>query len=317
MKSIIQPLTPLPLYHGGVLTDYTLAYTDIGPINAPVVVVLGGISASAHAASTEGETGWWHKMVGPHKAINTREFRVIAMDYLGGAYESTGAKALECDVTLSAYDQAHCLNTILHALKITQVHAIIGASFGAMVAQAFAKTAEIEITQLILLASAHKTLPTIAAQRQRQRDAIQLGLLAKQPELGLELARKLGLLSYLNDAELNTRFESTVALESYLQHHAQRFSAHFCPYAYLQLSRAIDLFAINPSDWQTPTAYIHFSHDKLIPLSLAKCFIESCTALVAEHLIPTPHGHDGFLKETDALTPIIQAELKRPICNMV
>ncbi|HEU4417372.1 MAG TPA: homoserine O-acetyltransferase, partial [Planctomycetota bacterium] len=56
-----------PLARGGVLEGAVLAFERQGPVRAPVVVVLGGISAgrhvSAHAAVPG--PGWWQDFVGP------------------------------------------------------------------------------------------------------------------------------------------------------------------------------------------------------------------------------------------------------------
>src|SRR5215217_1142391 len=69
-------------YGGGVMSLIEIT----GPIGAPVVVVLGGISSSRHVTATAANpaAGWWNEFVGPAKPIDTLEFRVVSMDYLGG-----------------------------------------------------------------------------------------------------------------------------------------------------------------------------------------------------------------------------------------
>jgi len=59
-------------------------YEIIGPRGAPVVAVLGGISASKHVASSPSDSsaGWWEDVVGPGRPIDTRQFRVLSIDYI-------------------------------------------------------------------------------------------------------------------------------------------------------------------------------------------------------------------------------------------
>ncbi|HEY1315027.1 MAG TPA: hypothetical protein VGE92_14195, partial [Steroidobacteraceae bacterium] len=67
---------PFTLHYGDVLEDAKIAYRLIGPENAPVIVVLGGISAHRIVAGAAGE-GWWPEIVGPGLGVDTRHFRVL------------------------------------------------------------------------------------------------------------------------------------------------------------------------------------------------------------------------------------------------
>ena len=49
---------PFTLYYGDVLPDAKVAFRLVGPDDAPVIAVLGGISAHRIVESTAGE-GWW------------------------------------------------------------------------------------------------------------------------------------------------------------------------------------------------------------------------------------------------------------------
>src|ERR1700730_1873359 len=59
-------------------------YEIVGPRGAPVIAVLGGISASKHVTSSASDPspGWWEDVVGPGRAIDTRRFRVLGIDYI-------------------------------------------------------------------------------------------------------------------------------------------------------------------------------------------------------------------------------------------
>ena len=73
------------LERGGVLRGGQLAYELSGAEDAPLVIVLGGISAGRHVTATpeDASAGWWEALVGAGRAIDTRQFRVLGVDFLG------------------------------------------------------------------------------------------------------------------------------------------------------------------------------------------------------------------------------------------
>src|SRR6476659_1261790 len=81
------------------MTRVDASFEIVGPANAPVVVVLGGISASRHVTSSSANPhpGWWEQFCGPGRAINTDRFRILSIDYRG---EGSGGQSL------TTYDQA-------------------------------------------------------------------------------------------------------------------------------------------------------------------------------------------------------------------
>ena len=66
---------PFTLYYGDELADAKVAFRLVGPGDAPVIAVLGGISAHRIVESTGGE-GWWPEIVGPGLGVDTRSYRV-------------------------------------------------------------------------------------------------------------------------------------------------------------------------------------------------------------------------------------------------
>ena len=111
----------------------------IGPSGAPLVVVLGGISASRHVVATEHDPspGWWETVVGPGRAIDTTRLRVLGVDYLDGGRGSDGRPKR----IVSTHDQADAIAAVLDRLSVERAHALIGASYGGMVALAFRRVA--------------------------------------------------------------------------------------------------------------------------------------------------------------------------------
>src|SRR5690606_31751478 len=82
----------LPLARGGTLRGAHLAFEAVGPADAPVVLVQGGISAGRHVAAHPGDPtpGWWEGIAGAGLALDTTRLRVLGIDWLGGAGASTG-----------------------------------------------------------------------------------------------------------------------------------------------------------------------------------------------------------------------------------
>src|SRR5262245_55808075 len=119
------------LHFGGTLESVSLAWRIAGPAGAPVVVAIGGISASRRVwLPDDVRNGWWHEAVGAGLALDTSRFRVLSFDYLGASADSTGPRNGAPFPSVSAYDQAELLLLLINHLGISSVRAIAGASYG-------------------------------------------------------------------------------------------------------------------------------------------------------------------------------------------
>ena len=87
--AVVQLPNPWALHHGDELTNAHLAYRVVGPEEAPVIAVLGGISAHRNVC---GADGWWPDMAGEGHGVDTRKFRVLGIDYLAGRGESSAPR---------------------------------------------------------------------------------------------------------------------------------------------------------------------------------------------------------------------------------
>src|SRR6184192_4320607 len=120
---------PSASFHTAPFGSSNVCYELAGAAGAPVVAVLGGISATRHVTSSAADprAGWWENVVGDQRAIDTARFRVISFDYLD--------RAANGPVTTD--DQAHALAAALDHAGIDRLHGVVGASYGGMVALAF------------------------------------------------------------------------------------------------------------------------------------------------------------------------------------
>jgi homoserine O-acetyltransferase len=165
---VVELPSPLLLHHGGQLTVPRIAWHLAGPAGAPVVAVLGGISAERVVAAEEG--GWWDAGIGHGRGVDTLHWQVLGIDYLGGSGASSGPSRTDAAFpTLSTFDQAAALLAVMDALGIEQLHAIVGASYGGMVALAFAERYPERVSRLVVMSAAEKAHPLSTAWRSVQR----------------------------------------------------------------------------------------------------------------------------------------------------
>lgn len=298
-----RPLRITPKYGAGA-RNVRVRYLDAGAADAAVIVVQGGISADHNAAQ------WWHELVGHGKAIDLRQSRVVAIDWLDA--RTLGAAAV------SSEDQADALAALLDALDIKRIAGFVGASYGAMVGLAFAARHAQRLDQLLVLAGAHRPHPLATAQRAVQRGIVRLGLQHGCVDQSLSLARQLAMTTYRDGAELARRFGGGAELqdgrfrlpiEDWLEYAGEHFAARFDPQRYLELSESIDLHDIDPAAIHTHATLIGFTSDRLVPLA-DLCELQQRLGHGATlEVVDSAFGHDGFLKEHEALAPLLRAAL--------
>src|ERR1700739_4980010 len=104
-------LTSSDLHYGDTLPDARVAFRLVGNEQGPVVVVLCGISAHRIVTGLPGE-GWWPEMVGPGQGVDTRQYLVLGIDYIGGRGDSATPEVGGQFPPISSYDQAGALAKI-------------------------------------------------------------------------------------------------------------------------------------------------------------------------------------------------------------
>lgn len=301
-----------------------LAFEDTGG-DGPTVVVLGGISATAHvtATSENPSPGWWHTLVGPGKAIDTRTFRVLSFDYLGGNGGSSGPRTT-CEPAsfpaVTTEDQARALACLLDLLEIPHLHSIVGASYGGMVALAFGALFQNRPQHLAVISAADRSHPMATAWRSLQRRVVRLSLEHGCESEGLALSRGLAMTTYRCRDEFADRFTGPprrsgtsfrFPVESYLESRGRDFSERFDAYAFLRLSESLDLHRVDPRQVTANTTLIAASSDQLVTLPEMETLSRRLAGPCNFHTLETRYGHDTFLKETSLLTDILQPALER------
>ena len=306
-------LKSFELEHGSVLNDVQIRYSLNGDPHLPVVVLMGGISADRKVCQDEKETskGWWDGVINNQSYLNSNHFRLLSFDYLVCADELNPP-------AVTTLDQARILSQIQNDLKLPQFHAVIGASYGGMIALSFAAAFPSACQSVICIAAADCSTVKSQALRQIQRDIIRLGQDScnnlQQQKKFLSLSRSLAMIGYRGEIEWEQRFKtgdvsshaSLQAVNSYLSHHGDKFAAYFSISKYCQLSLSIDLHHVDVSQIIAKTSLIAINTDQMVPAdniqNMALKFNSQCDF----HMIDSIYGHDAFLIETEQLNKIFK-----------
>ncbi len=325
-RGVLELPRPFRLDCGRVLHDARLAWQCAGPAEAPLVIALGGISAHSRACSSDGK-GWWQEQCGAGRTLDTRRYRVLSVDWLGGCDASTPARGEADFPVVSSADQARALLALLNRLGVRRVHLLVGASYGGNVAQQLAALLGDRLRRLVLLSAAHRPAQFGLALRHIQRSILELGGEGKQ---ALALARELAVLCYRTTEGVEQRFgddggPSRPSMASgalgllpvarggvvgWLQHHGEAFSARFDSAAYRCLGHSLDGHYIDPATIRVPTTVFAVREDLTVPLSLLHEYVARAGGPCELVEISSAHGHDAFLKEAAAVSHLLSSALE-------
>lgn len=311
-EGLLEIAGEMVLHHGGRLPAARIAWRMEGPASAPVVVALGGISAGRRVATDD---GWWSEVAGPGRALDSTRWRILAFDYLGGSGETTGPQAGEAFPAISSYDQADVLLRLLNHLGLKALQAIVGASYGGMVALAFGERYPERVGELVVISAADHTHPMATAWRSVQRRVLRFAASCGRAAEGVEIARALAMATYRSAEEFSARFSGAPRLdpggavfpvEEYLFARGADHAARYRPEAYLCLSESIDLHQVDASRIFVPTTAVAVHEDQLVPVAdMRRLAARLANAKLYE--ISSVYGHDAFLKEAAQLRPAFAA----------
>ena len=304
--------TRLALRHAGE-REIDIQWECVGPDDAPLVIVAGGISAHRHAFASAQfpAAGWWQVQDGV--GFDTRAVRCLAIDWLGA--DGT------LDVAIDSADQADAIAIVLDTLGVERAVAFVGSSYGAMVGLQFAARHADRVGRLLVISGAHRAHPYASAWRALQRQAVALGQLQCDEAQGLALARQLAMLSYRTPDEFAERFDTApalvhgrarVAAEDYLEHCAATWVARTSPTAFLRLSESIDLHNVDPRAVRVPVTVVAVAEDRLVPIEDLRALAETLPDAQL-HVLRSKYGHDAFLKDVPAIGAIVRSIVDAPL----
>ena len=270
---------PLALDSGQELVGVRLAYETYGQLaadRANAVLVFHALTGDQYVASTHpitGKPGWWDRMVGPGKPIDTNRFHVICANVIGGCMGSTGPASAAGDgapwamrlPVITIRDMVRAQVALLDALGIERLHAVVGGSMGGMQALSFAANFPGRTARVLAIATTARHSAQNIAFHEVGRQAIMADpewaggdyyARGKGPEKGLSVARMAAHITYLSEAGLTDKFgrrlqdreaksfgfDADFQVESYLRHQGIAFTDRFDANSYLYITRAMDYF---------------------------------------------------------------------------
>lgn len=295
----------------GELDGESVRFEIVGPRGAPVIAVLGGISASKHVTSSAADPspGWWEDVVGPGRAIDTLRFRVLGIDYV-----TTGKNTSP----VTTADQAEALAVALDRTGVRSLHAVVGASYGGMVALAFGVAFPELTKRLIVISAAHESDPIATALRHLQRRVVALGSSVGRERDGLVIARGIAMTSYLTpryfeerlagtDRDDSTLFEDRIG--EYLKTRGEQFADKWTSDRYNALSLSLDLHKIRPEEVTVPATVIAVTSDRLVPVAQSRELANRLGGQSQLIELDSSYGHDAFLGDFARVAPFINALL--------
>ena len=336
-------LGALTLESGTTLPEVRMAYETWGTYDGTnAVLVLHALTGDSHVLGAVGpghpSPGWWDAVVGPGQAIDTDRFFVVAPNLLGGCQGSTGPASLDHDglpwggsfPALTVRDQVAAEVALTDHLGIDQWRGVIGGSAGGMRALEWAVEHPARAERLLLLATSAAASAEQIALSSTQISAIRVDPAyfggdyydgPHGPLAGLDLARRIAHIAYRSEAELADRFGREVqidgrwAVDSYLQHHGAKLVARFDANSYIVLTSAMDShdvargrgdLAATLGRITARTVVAGIDSDRLYPLHQQQQLADLIATSGPLQVLKSPHGHDGFLVESDQVGALLR-----------
>jgi len=338
----------LRLESGRELPGVEIAYETWGKLNADgsnAVLVEHALTGDSHAAGDvqpgHPSPGWWDGLIGPGKALDTDELFVVVPNVLGGCQGSTGPASLAEDgkhwgsrfPQLTVRDQVAAEIALADHLGIERWAAVLGGSMGGMRALEWAVMRPERVRRLMVLASpaassadqiawASPQIHAILADPNWKGGDYHEGGPGEGPHLGLGVARRIAHATYRSAEELNERFgrrpqgedDPRFAVESYLDHHADKLVRRFDAASYVLLTRSMNGHDVGRdrggirqalSRVTARTVAVGVDSDRLYPAEQVRELADGiATARYAE--ITSPYGHDSFLIETEQVATLVK-----------
>ena len=339
----------LPLDGGGELARVEIAYETYGTLDADrsnAILLCHALTGDQHVASPHpvtGKPGWWQRMVGPGKPIDTDRFHVICANVIGSCMGSTGPASDAGDgnphamrfpvITIRDMVRAHV--GLLDTLGIGRLHAVVGGSMGGMQVLVIASTSRHSAQNI----GFHELGRQAIMADPRWQGGDYYG--GEAPENGLAVARMAAHITYLSEEALTAKFgrnlqdrpdgskgaktfgfDADFQVESYLRYQGSGFSRRFDANSYLYITRAMDYFDLAEEHggrladaFAGTTArfcLVSFDSDWLYPTAESRHVVHALNAAgaaVSFVELSAPHGHDSFLLDVPALDRVVEGFL--------
>lgn len=330
----------LLLENGELLPDVRIAYQSWGLLNKErdnAILVNHALTGWSDVPA------WWPSMVGPGLPLDTNKYFIICPNVIGGCQGSTGPSSLAPGAkrygsrfpTLTIRDMVAAEVAFSDALGIKKYRLAVGPSLGGMRALEWAIQHPERVDAICTIGSS-----AVATGDQIATASIQIRAIKSDPHFyggdyydkergpveGMGIARRIAHLTYRTEAEMDVRFGRQLqgddtgrfAVESYLDHQAQKLAKRFDANTYIALTEAMNSHDIGRdrggvaaalASITIPVVVVSIDTDRLFPPRLQVEIADLVPRAHALASISSPFGHDGFLVEVEAVGEVIRQAL--------
>lgn len=298
---------------GVAVSNIPIAYQTYGKLNATknnVILVCHALTGDQYVCGTHpvtGKDGWWDRMVGAGKPIDTDRFFVICSNIIGGCMGSFGPKETNPETGkpyglffpfITIADMVKAQAMLLDQLGIGKIFCVIGGSMGGMQVLEWATRFPERIFAAIPIATATKQSAQNIAFHEIGRQAIMADpdwcggdyiSQHKYPAKGLAVARMAAHVVYLSETMLQEKFGRNLQngeeftygfgadfrVESYLRHQGVSFVERFDANSYLYLTRAASYFDLTRGGTRKLTDVFAGTHIRFCVVSFSSDWLYS------------------------------------------
>ena len=330
----------LLLEDGETLEDVTIAYQSWGSLNER-----GDNAILVNHALTGWSDipGWWPSMVGAGLPFDSDKYFVVCPNVIGGCQGSTGPSSIAPDgarygsrfPSLTIRDMVAAEVAFSDALGIKKYQLAVGPSLGGMRSLEWAVQLPHRVGAICTIGSS-----AVATGDQIGTCSIQIRAIKTDPHFyggdyyekaqgpieGMGIARRIAHLTYRTESEMDVRFGRELqgdetgryAVESYLDHQANKLSHRFDANTYISLTEAMNSHDIGRgrggvvaalSGITIPVVAVAIDSDRLFPVRLQAEIAELAPLAAPLVTISSPFGHDGFLVEVESVGNVIRSAL--------
>ena len=334
-------LGDLELESGEKLLDTTIAYQTWGKLNSK-----GDNAILVNHALTgwSDVPGWWPSMVGPGLPLDTDKYFIICPNVIGGCQGSTGPSSIAPDgkrwgsrfPTLTIRDMVSAELALTNALGISHYILAVGPSLGGMRSLEWAIQHPDRVNAICTIGSS-----AVATGDQIGAASIQIRAIKSDryyndgdyyeqeqgPVEGMGIARRIAHLTYRTETEMDVRFGRELqgddtgrfAVESYLDHQAQKLAKRFDANTYIALTEAMNSHDVGRdrggvaqalATITIPVLVVSIDSDRLFPPRLQEEIVELTPTAQPLVTISSPFGHDGFLIEVETVGEVLRTGLE-------
>jgi homoserine O-acetyltransferase/O-succinyltransferase len=321
------------------LPQVTVAYRTWGRLNVArdnAVLVCHALTGSADAED------WWSGLFGLGRALDPARDFIVCSNVLGSCYGTTGPASVSPQTgrrygasfpAVTVRDLVTVQARLLDALGVEDLALVLGGSLGGMQALEWAAMFPERVRALAAISVGARQSPWCIGLSEAQRHAIYADSRwregdyppADPPVAGLAAARMAAMCSYRHWDEFAARFgrEPNPAggfqVESYLRYQGHKFVERFDANSYIALTRVMDSHDLGRGRGGIEAALAGIETPALIVGSRSDVLYTPAEQReLAQHLphselafLDSPHGHDAFLIDTDALDLLLRDFRKR------